>query len=236
MEGKKTTPVTIALVALGSSLTTIGATELVRRARSVPPPPLTIEGPPILSAAPVRGDVPLVLPATGIGDPSILYEDRVRELEQRLLALELGPDPERSPLDVASSATADPGQLTTEADLRSLVLGWVAEDRADRGRAEQVDDEEQRRIEMEFDARHQAMMLAQEHDLPDWQEDEFAKLFLEVGERAYDLEADFDLTLDDPEAVEARWLVFDEWVDQRERALTAQLDPELYEAIYGDED
>jgi len=53
--------------------------------------------------------------------------------------------------------------------------------------------------------------------------------------RTEEIERSIDLQTDDPEEVEARWAEFDEWVDQRERELTARLDPALYEKIYGED-
>ena len=78
-------------------------------------------------------------------------------------------------------------------------------------------------------------MLAQEHGLEAWQEEKFAELFLEMGKRSDEIDASIDPAKDDPKEVEARWLAYDEWVDRRERELTEQLDPELYEKIYGGE-
>ena len=54
--------------------------------------------------------------------------------------------------------------------------------------------------------------------------------------RSQEIQDSIDPLVDDPSEVEARWLEFDAWVDELERELTAELDPELYAKIYGDEE
>ena len=181
------------------------------------------------ATTPARGQVDSLLAPAGAGDQPTEYAERLVELERRLAALELGSASGRMPV------TATDDELPPEHALRELVLDWVADDREARRQAEELEGEEERRKQLEFDARYQALMMAQEHGLASWQRDKFAELFIEIGQRAQEIEQDVDLQADDPEEVEARWVEYDEWVDQLERELTARLDPELYDKIYGDD-
>ena len=133
-----------------------------------------------------------------------------------------------------ASPSSSGGDLPGEKDLRDLVLEWVDEEREARRRAQKLLGEDKRRQELEYGARHQAFMLAQEHGLPQWQENEFAELFLEMALRAEEIDKSIDLATADPKEVERLYAEYDAWVDRRERELTARLDPELYEKIYGD--
>jgi len=219
----------VVLVAVASSLATVGAIELLRGSPPGSRSSAALEPPPEPPAALApRGVGPLV-PAARAPDQPTDYEARLIELERRMSALELASTARRRP---ETSAT---GELPPQDELRELVLDWVAEEREARSRARGLEEEEGRRKELEFKARYQAHMLAQEHGLARWQEDEFAELFLETRVRAEEIEKSIDPRADDPEEVEARWAEFDEWVEQRERELTARLDPALYEKIYGED-
>ena len=212
----KTSPVTIALVAVASSLATVGTIELLRGSRPVSP--ASAIGPPPESSAALaaRGSEPLV-PATRAVDQSTAYEDRLVELERRIAALEFGSSSRRAPVTSATS------ELPPEGDLRDLVLDWVTEERETRRRAQELEEEERRRKEREFEARFRAHMLAQEHDLADWQEKKLAEVFLAVQERSAEVERGIDPLTDDPEQVEARWIEFDEWAERYEREELGEL-------------
>ena len=227
----KTSPVTVALVAVASSLATVGIIELLRGARPGSQPALAVEPPPGSSAALApRGVEPPVLKTRALDQPPGYtgYEDRLAELERRLAALELGSTSGRAPVPSATWATSE---LPPQDDLRDLVLDWVAEEREARWRAEVLEEEEGRRKQQEFETRFHAYMLAQEHDLADWQEDKLAEVFLEVEVRRMEIEEDIDPLTDDPEEVEARWVEFDEWAERYEREELG----ELYDQISGDD-
>lgn len=234
----KTSLVMVALVAVGSSLVTVGVVELLRNPRPNGPAVLGIETP---SEAPVpitssesAGHAQRA-PAEEAGPAALVRPPRSEkswaELEQRIAALELqlASTPRRVPLNAGAP------ELSAGDDLRQLVLDWVAEEREARWRSEELDQEERARMEREFEARQQAFMFAQQYSLDPWQQEKFAELFLEMKEREAELEASIDPTRDTPEEVEARWIEFDEWIDQRERELTALVGQELFDEIYGEE-
>lgn len=238
--GTMKSPTTIILVAVASSLATVATLNLAqesqaaqtgKRRTSIAPLPAVDGAPTEVTAVPMHfpeadRDVRL-----GEAEEALLHalEARLGALEERLEAVELGsserrqiiPRPERKPQE--------------EAQLRDLVLDWVAEDRQARAQAASLADEEEERLERQYESRYEAMMFAKEHDLEEWQRDEFARLFLERDLHASEIEQEIDPTRDDPEEVEARWLAFDEWIDQRERDLTQRIAPELYEELYGED-
>jgi len=109
-----------------------------------------------------------------------------------------------------------------------MVLSWVAEDRAERGRASHVAAAARKLKEQEFSARYQAHMLALEHDLPQWEEDKLFAIFLEIGRRSKEVEAQIDPMTQDPAEVEALWEEFDRWVEQFERN---EMGPDLWKRI-----
>ncbi len=227
----KTSLITVALVTVATSLATVGIIELLRGARPGSQPDLAVEPPPGSSAALApRGVEPVVSATHALDQPPgyTAYEDRLLELERRLAALELGSTSRRAPVPSATAAT---GELPPQDDLRDLVLDWVAEEREARWRAEELQEAEDRRKEQEFDARFHAYMLAQEHDLADWQKDKLAQVFLEVEVRRVEIEEDIDPLTDDPEEVEERWVEFDEWAEQVEKEELG----ELYDQISGDD-
>ena len=202
---------TVALVAVASSIATVGALELLRGAR------------------PARAIEPETEPAA----TRVLYRatgnpDRLAELERRIAALELDRVSLRTPVSPES------GPPPSQDDLRNLVLELLAAEREAGSHSDELEREQERRKEREFDARYHALMFAKEHGLADWQRERFAQLFIETAERTAEIEGSIDPLIDDPEAVEARWIEFDEWVDRRERELTLQVDPELYRKLYGD--
>lgn len=221
----KTVPT--AVVAVASALLTVGATELLRGegpgaapAEAAPPPAGAS-----LDRSP--GTAALRAPETSLTDRSDELVARLDELERRLDALELASS-SRAPVVAATEAPdADDG-------LRDQVLEWVAEDREARGRAARVDGEERQRKELEFEARFQAYVWAQEHDLVDWQEQKLAELFLEIETRRREIERAVDPLVDDPKEVEDRWVEFDAWAEKREREVTAEVDAALYRELYGD--
>ena len=93
--------------------------------------------------------------------------------------------------------------------------------------------EAKRRTEREWDARYGAHLFALEHHLAKWQEEKFAELYLAIKERELEIEAGIDMSSDDPGEIEARFVEFDEWCEQREREVTLLVDPELYREMYG---
>lgn len=217
------------LVAVTSSLVTVGILELLRADRPGRQAALAVAPAHAPANEPAPREEQPFVPAASVSESLTDFGERLAVLERRLAALELD---SRSDL-AATSPGAD--ERPMQNDMRELVLGWVAEDREARRQAEKLKGEEERLSEMEFGARHQALMLAQEHGLAKWQEDRFAELFLETAMKAEEIEKTIDLQSDDPAEVEARWGEFDEWCDERERELTAQLDADLYDKIYGDE-
>ncbi len=224
------TPVTVALVAVVSSLATVGALELLRGSRSGSQRALAVEPRTESAEAPAPREIePLVSPtrATRALDPPTEYADRLAELERRIAELELGSTSRRAAVD---SATDEP---PAGDDLRELVLDWVAEEREARWRAAELEEEEGRRTELEFETRFSAHMLAEEHDLLAWQEAKLAEVFLEIETRRREIDESFDLTVDDPREVEARYDEFDEWAEER---LREGLGPELFEVIHGEEE
>lgn len=228
----KTPLVPVALVAVASSLATVGTVELLRS-----PPVVALEpaaSPPTARAP--RGDEDAVRMMRPADPPAELthrlagaYEDRLAELERRITVLELDAASARTPVTPVTNEPSD------QQELRDLVLDWVAEEREARSRDAALEGEDARRKEIEFQSRQQAFAFAQEHGLGQWQQDEFAALFLEMGIRADEIERSIDLAHDDPEEVERRWTEFDEWIERRERELTLRVDPLLYDEIYGDE-
>lgn len=155
--------------------------------------------------------------------------ERVADLERRVEALERALASRRA---VAPAAGVEP---PGEEALRERVLAWVAEDRAQRAADEAREAEDAQLRQLEFGARYRARTLAHEHDLTTAQEESLVELFVEVEQRRRAIEAAIDVATDDPDEVEARWLVFDEWADQREREVTAQVSTALYEDLYGEE-
>ena len=218
--------ITVALVAVASSLVTVGTIELMRSSPTLSRSAMAIDSPAQDFEDQVAHGVEPPVSATLALPPE--YEHRLRELEQRLAALELGSSSNRVPV------APDTGELPGEDDLRELVLGWVAEEREARSHAVERTGEEELRSKREYEARFTAHMFAEEHGLDDWARDEFAELFLKTAQRTAEIEASIDISEDDPEEVEARWIEFDQWVEQLERELTAQVSLELYEKIYGE--
>lgn len=218
----------VVLLAVASSVVTVGAIELLRGARPASRPAGEGEEPsgPVAPLA-AREVEPLAPAAQPPALPAGL-EDRLAELERRLDALER--DRTREPV-----ATSSTGELPAGDELRRQVLDWVAEDSKARARAAELEKESTKRSELEFQARFQAHTFALEHDLARWQEEKFAQLYLEIAERDKAIADSIDLASADPAEVEARYAEFDEWVDQRERELTALVDPALYEEIYGED-
>lgn len=155
-------------------------------------------------------------------------EERLAAIELRIEALERTLAARREP------TTLDAGAVDEER-LRERVLDWIAQDHAQRARDEAREAEDAQRREIEFDARYRARTMTHEHDLTTAQEESLVELFVEVEERRRAVEANIDIATDDPDEVEARWLVFDEWADRREREVTAQVSAALYEALYGEE-
>ena len=227
---------TLILVAVASSLATVESLELLRGSPQGVQPASSgdaqVESAGDTAPRAVEPLVPARMAETAAiaADSAVDPGARLDELERRVSALELDLDSPRTPV---TSAAAEP---PPQSDLRELVLEWVAEEREVRSRAEELEQEEQRLKEVEFGARHDALMFAQEHGLAQWQQDRFAELFLETARRADELEADMDIGRDNPEELEARWAEFDEWVDRRERELTAEVDPDLYEKLYGEDE
>jgi hypothetical protein len=211
----------LAVVAVLSSLVTVGALELLGAPRAERAAASPAEGPdPIHVRTPAVPSAPQ--PRVEPND----HEERLEDLERRLAALEQSLSARREAPDASDE------ELPSEEELRDLVLSWVAEDQAAQALTANQQAQQQKQRQLEFDARYQAHMFAREHGLEKWQEDEFAKLFLQVGVRAAQINANID-PAEDPAAVEARWEAFDEWVDQLERELTARVDPALYEKLYG---
>ncbi len=220
----------VVAVAVVSSVATVAAIELLRGSRPVSQQALAVEQPIATSAARASREVEPLPPATQALDPLAGYEDRLAELERRLAALERAPT--RQPAATASSVE----ELPPKDELRDLVLAWVAEDREALRRSEKLDAEAEERAERAFDARYQARMVALEHGLAKWQEEKFAELYLETMERRDEIEDSIDLSSGDPAEIEARWVEFDEWCEQRERELASLVRrPELYDKIFGED-
>jgi len=217
----------VVLVSALTSLATVAAVELLREPRVDAAAGAAAGRATVRPVAPRPESRETLAPAVRVPlPPPDGWEARLVELERRMSSLE-------STRQAAPTAPP-PVDLPSRSELRDLVLDWVAQEREARGQARELEQEDEKRAKLEFDARFQAHMLAQEHGLAEWQEKEFAALFLEIGERTAEIEAGIDPAVDDPREVEARWVEFDEWVDQRERELTARIDPALYEKIYGE--
>lgn len=216
----------VVLVSAVTALATVGAIELLRESRASSAAVRGVERSP---ARQPQASVETLAPPARVPVPPAEWEERLAELERRLGDLELAPT--RQPASTASP----PGDLPSRGELRDLVLDWVAQEREARGQARELEQEDEKRAQLRFEARFQAHMFAEEHGLAEWQEKEFATLFLEIGERTAEIEAGIDPAVDDPREVEARWVEFDEWVDRRERELTARIDPALYAKIYGED-
>lgn len=225
----KSSTTLVVAVAVVSSVATVAAIELLRGSRPVGQPALAVEQPIATSAARALREVEALPPATQALDPLAGYEDRLAELERRLAALERAPT--RQPASTASTSE----ELPPEEELRDLVLAWVAEDREALGRSEKLDAEAKERAERAFDARYQARMVALEHGLANWQEEKLAELYLEIGERTDEIEDSIDLSSADPAEIEARWVEFDEWAEQRERDVCSLVDPALYNKLFGED-
>ncbi len=214
-------------VAVVSSVATVAASELLRGSRSASQSALAVEQPIATSAARASREVEPLPPATL--DPLAGYEDRLAELERRLAALESAPTRQ-----LAAAVSSAEG-LPPRDELRDLVLAWVAEDREARGRSEELDAEAKRLAERGFDARYGAHLVALEHGLAKWQEEKFAEHYLETVERRDEIEDSIDLSSGDPAEIEARWVEFDEWCEQRERELVSLVGrPELFDKLFGE--
>lgn len=229
----KSPTILVVAVAVVSSVATVAAIELLRGSRPVSQPALAVEQPIATSAASAsqssQGVEPLP-PATQAPDPLAGYEDRLAELERRLVALERAPT--RQPAATVSTIE----ELPPVDELRDLVLAWVAADREALGRSGELDAEAKRRAERAFDARYGAHMVALEHGLARWQEEKFAELYLGTMERRDEIEDSIDLSSGDPAEIEARWVEYDEWCEQRERELVSLVGrPELYDKIFGED-
>ena len=106
------------------------------------------------------------------------------------------------------------------------------EEREARVQSEKLQGEEDQRKQLEFKARHQALLLTQEHDLASWQEDRLTQLFLEIETRNHEIGLDINLLTVDPAEFERRWAEFDEWADGRYQEI---LGPELFEQLFGED-
>ena len=219
----KSSPIRVVVIAVTSSVATVAAVELLREARPVSQPAVAV-GQPVAARAP---DAEPLVPAPRAPDPPADYEQRLAELERRLAALELASS--RQP----ASTTSAREKVPAEDELRERVLRWVAEDREALGRSTELEAEAKRRTEREWDARYGAHLFALEHHLAKWQEEKFAELYLAIKERELEIEAGIDMSSDDPGEIEARFVEFDEWCEQREREVTLLMDPELYREMYG---
>lgn len=220
----KLSPLAVVFLAVGSSLLTVGAIELLRNSWSAPEAAQKVgpgAKPPAAPASRLAG--PPVPASTAPADLAA-YEERLAKFERRILALEQN----RASRRVLEPSAADGAAQGDE--LRELVLGWVAEDREARRRAAELEQEEARQKERGFDARYQAHLLALEHDLPEWEEERLGRLFLEIESRRGDLEGDIDPLTDDPKEVERRFVEFDEWAERRQ---LEELGQELYERLFG---
>ena len=213
----------IVLVAVASSLVTTAAIELVRgEAR---PAVADIEAQPVAQETPPRGAEHLEAPAPSAAPLQAPdWTARLDDLERRIAALELRTEPGRTPVEATASAEGD--------ELRELVLAWVAEEREARAHAQQIENEEAQLKDLEFGTRLNARVLAEEHELPEWQETRLADVFLEIELRRRELENDIDSRTDDPLEAERRFVEFDEWADQR---LEEELGADLISEMFGDD-
>jgi len=225
----------ILLSVLASSLLTAGAIELLRSPLATREPG-EASRPPAVHAARPAGPADAVLDPSGAEPGHTELLARLERLERRLKSLEA------TRTERVAVAPAAPRPRLEELDegeqeqMRLLVLDWVGQDRRDRHREAEQREQEAVRSELQFEARHRAREIARDFDLPSWQEERFRELFLETSLRAHELEETIDFARDSPEDVERRWHEFELWVEQRERELAAEIDPDLYEEMYGDED
>lgn len=218
--------VVVCVAIAASSITTLFLSRLGGAAAVAPSSPGSD------SASP-QGSGPDLEVAPRTSDVAKLLE-RLERIERRLGQLEVAA--RREPAGARSEDGSEDARArpVTEERLRAIVGELMAEDRALRDRAAQQRSAAERVARQEFEARFQAHVFALEHGLEPWQQDEFAALFLEMRRRSDAIEDSIDPERDDPAEVEERWLEFDRWVEEREREVTARVDPELYEAIYGE--
>jgi hypothetical protein len=219
---------TVALVAVASSLATVGAIEFLRGLESNPAQVRAVE-PRAEGGADPRGSLrrPLESPSRApVRTPT--GEDRLANFERRLSDLEQWSNSPRTPLD----DSADFGEGGRKKALRALVLGWVEEDREFRRLSEEQQAAENRRKEREFSTRMEAHFLALEHGLLEWEQELLAGVLFEIETRREEVEGAIDPRKDDPAEAEQRFVEFDEWANQR---LQDELGLELYERIFGAE-
>ena len=150
-------------------------------------------------------------PATSaIVATSSLGDLRFEELERRLKQLES--DPRRQPVGTSpDSNLVWTGEFES---IREQVLDWVAEDREARRIDEEAEERARLEKELRFDADYEALMFAQDHELPDWRREQLGDLFFEIELKQHDYEASIDPLVDDPAQVEAGWVEFEQWSDQ----------------------
>jgi len=216
---------TVILLAVASSLVTVGAIELLRGSRSSPEPVEAVEPRAKPTAVPASQQADLLVPASTVPSEPAAYEERLAELERRILALEQSRASRRAPVPSAADTMA------RDDDLRELVLDWVAEERETRRRAAELEEVEERRKELEFGTRMNAHVLALEHGLAEWEEDKLAAVLLEIETRRDEVEGLVNPLTDDPKEAERRFIEFDEWADRR---LKEELGQELIERLFGE--
>ncbi len=210
----------VALVAILSSVTTVAAIEFLRVKPQTTPAIAGGLGPGEAGAESLRL-------AVRDGTPATPGKERFAELERRIAALELEAQAVRAPV-----ALADAKEPPTSEELRALVLGWVDDEREARAQAEQLAAQHERQRILEQGAKHEARSLALEHTLTQGEEEAIWKLLLEVELRREALEAELDPRPEDPEEFERRWAEFDEWAGQRYRG---QLGQSLVDELFSDD-
>jgi len=209
-----TSPVTIALLAVASSLATVATFELLRGSPLAVPATSVVEARPLSPTAGRTHEAePHNVEVLSAVDPAhgqpTNFQIRLAELELRIAALEVDPRPARE----SESTKVEAQRQKTE--LRTLVLDWIAEEREDRRRAELLKNEQDRLTGLEFSSRYRANELAEQFNLADWEVNKLVDLFLEIEARRKEVEEGLDFGTVDPDEFEARWTEFDEWADQR---------------------
>lgn len=224
----KPPPLAVALLAMLTSLVTVSAIELWRC-----PAPAT--GAAWVPQPLLERTVPLRSPA---GEPvsdsasipsraqTTFAEARLIALEQRLAQLEQSLSAQRLP---AAPTLTEPER---EEELRQRVLDWIEQEREARRQAEQSRKEQEGSKQRDFDTRYSAHILALEHDLAEWEEEQLAKVLLEIEIRREEIEGLIDPLTDDPKEVEQRFVEFDQWSEQR---LLGELGQELYERLFSED-
>lgn len=213
----------VAFIAISSSVATVWGLDFLRPSSAEEQAALALDTP---SEETFVADLAIVERATRMSSPpgsATEFSERMAEFEARLAELERVARSSREP---AGSVTEE---LPPRDDLRSLVLGWVSEERDAQERAR----EEAWLDERLFGARASARKTAEKYGLSESEEARIVEVLVDVEVRRRQTELSFDLERVDPAVFEARWEEFDDWADEH---LREGMGPKLYALVHDEDD